>query len=122
MALETINNNESGLSVRTKLNSMFTELYSSEPVPVKLINQNADTLSAVVSGDYIPQITIKYVSGTPLIKVGTTLVGSDLIEETTITDFIIAKPEHYFSAPGNIYFTISGGAISIRIDKIQNYF
>lgn len=57
MALEVINNGESGLDVRTKINSMFSELYTevaSEPYPSVVAYANLPT--ATGSGDiYIVQ-------------------------------------------------------------------
>lgn len=49
MPLQTINNNESGLSVRTKLNTMLTELYSAlNSAPIELWKVESDVLQPAV--------------------------------------------------------------------------
>lgn len=120
---QTINNGESGLSVRGKLNSMFGELYSGLPnVPTILRNQTGAITQNVIADTYISSIFIKKISGTTTIKIGTTLGGNDICDTAPIDSIpLLIKVEQTFIVNTTLYFTITG-LIDIRIESISNLF
>jgi hypothetical protein len=122
MAQQTINNGDSGLTVRNGLNSMFTELYASILIPIKAQGVNANRIQAIPLNTFVAGISLSATSGAPTVNIGTTPGGSDLLPATLIGNSQIVLPQLYFQAAGNIYFTVSGGVFSYRIDVQYNYF
>jgi len=61
------------------------------------------------------RIDYKWKSGTPVVKIGTTLGGEDIVSELTVSDNtssvnLITFP---FDADTTVYITISGGTVDI---------
>lgn len=122
MAQQTINDNEGGGSVRGKLNGMFSELYSSTLVPMKLIGAAGNVIQTITGNTFVASIEVTKVSGTPILKIGTTPAGEEIFAETEIGTFNMATVQNYFAAETPLYFTLSGGVINARTDIINNYF
>jgi hypothetical protein len=126
MSQSIIVNGQSGLSVREALNTMFGELYGAVVSPIKLSNV-ATTSQAFVANTWIEKLFIIAYTGSPTIKIGTTLGGSDVLSDgaggpvSIGTSLPVIIQTYYFSAT-TYYFTISGGNCNIRIDSILNYF
>lgn len=121
MPQQVINNGESGLSVRNKLNSMFAELYGNTPVPIKLPGVSGNVSQLLTGNTFLSTLEVGKVSGTPILKVGTTPGGEDLLPSVEIVNFMQSNTQLYCATSQTIYFTLSGGTINIRLDIINNY-
>lgn len=122
MAQQIVQNQESGLNARNAINDNFTELYGVSNLPVKLIAVNANTTVDFQAGSYISGVSIVPVSGSPIINIGTTPNGGQIINNA-ITEFEFIEPGVYFTSLTTIYITFTGtGSVSIRFDYIPNYF
>lgn len=119
----TINNNDTGLVVRTALNNMFTELYGNISVPKKLTNVAGNTTYLIVANTFVSSIEATSIGGTPTLRIGTTANGTEMLEDTVIGAFQNVRTDQYFTASQLLYFTVTGaGTLNIRIDQINNYF
>lgn len=121
MPQQIINDLESGLVVRTKLNDMFGELYSNIPIPTKLGTLSGNTNQDIPGNSFVATLEMAPVAGAPLIKVGITPGGEELFPLTTLTQFVQSNTQLYLAADSTIYFTLSGGSVKARIDVISNY-
>jgi hypothetical protein len=121
MARIVINNNDLGLTVRNALNAMTLELYGSTVPPVKLLDQTGSFTQAVTADTWIDKIIVTPVSGTPDIKIGTSLGGSEIMDTTQIGNYVIVLAQQYFTNVGTLYFVASGGNVNIRIDQVLNF-
>lgn len=124
MAQTTINNGDSGLNVRTALNSMFSELYSGIDVPLKIKNVIANTTQAIPANSFILSIFSIAVAGTtPTVRIGTTPNGTEIMGDTVLNNqpTEVALQE-YFSADTTFYITIGGGTASFRINILYNFY
>lgn len=123
MAQQIISNSEGGLSVRTKLNTMFSELYNSLAVPLKLTGINANTTLAIDANSYVKAIFLSKVTGNPTVRIGTTPNGTDIMPDTIIGDFYQITLEQYFATLTSFYITISGGgSLNVRVDILFNFY
>ena len=89
-------------------------------VILRLYSQGATFTQPFDADTEIEKITIRYVSGTPLLKIGETLGGDEVMPEDTVvtgTDYNIQWFKSYPSAQ-TLYFTLSGGVVHIAIDYV----
>lgn len=122
MAQQQITNLEQGLLVRNALNSMFTDLYGALAFPFKLLNITGNAEQQILAGTFIPWIFILPVAGAPILQLGTTGGGDEILSQQPVTDFIPMQANQWFGATGNIFATLSGGTVSIVIIPILNVF
>jgi hypothetical protein len=122
MAQQQINNGESGLSVRDKLNGMFNELYTSLILPMKYTGVSNNTILALPANSYVKAIFLSKIDDAPIVRLGTTPNGQDLMPDTYIDDFNQVTVEQYFANPSSLYITISGGEMNIRVDILYNFY
>jgi len=89
----------------------------------KLANVSSTFTFKIAAGTFIDKIFFSKVSGTPLLSLGTTLGGTDLVnaEDLAASDPPI-KLEKYFKTAATLYAVIAGGVANIRIDTINNTF
>lgn len=93
-----------------------------EDVENKVADAATGNGSFSVSDGYgLTQIIVKKISGTPLIKFGTTVSGDDLLTERTIVDIDIDSNRYTPDVSGTwtIYYTLSGGTVDIRVQTIN---
>lgn len=117
-----INNNDSGLLTRTNLNNMFQELYGAIFIPIKLENLAANTNQGIAANTYVYQVSLNKVSGTPVVRIGTTANGTDILDDTEVGSFNQALIQQYFGTANTFYITLSGGVINVRFDVNNNFF
>lgn len=124
MARIIINNGDSGLTVRTALNSMTQELYDSITVPIRMKNIQANAMQAIAADTQVLKVSVVGTAGAPTIRIGTTPNGTEILPDTAIgAQFPPIIAEQYFGAAGNVYITFSAaGTILVRIDVILNYY
>lgn len=122
MAQQIINNLESGLSVRNKLNTMFGELYGAVVAPLKQPGINGNTQQIIPVDTFLQAIYISPVSGTPVIKIGTTANGDEICPEIQPAGFQSVIVQQYFAVSTTLYITLSGGVVNLRYDVIQDFF
>lgn len=113
MAQQVINNNDSGLTVRTGLNDMFAELYASVPIPFIFLNQTTSFAQGIPAKSWIDKILI---TGSGTFKIGTSSGASDIIASSTITDYMKLQILDYSLAGITYYITITSGSLNFRID------
>lgn len=119
-----INNGDSGLLVRNNLNNMFTEIYSSIIMPIKVHGLSANYNQAIVANTYVQQLSVVNVTGNPTIRIGTTPNGTDILPDTEVTTSIPVVVQQYFANASVLYITFSSGTgtLNIRLDVITNYY
>lgn len=123
MAQIVINNGDSGLTVRTALNSMFAELYGSIIVPIKVNGVNANRTQAIPANAFVSDISLSATAGAPTFRIGTTPGGNEVLPDTLIGNSLFISVQLYFQGAGNLYFTLTGvGTISYRIDVLNNFY
>ena len=111
----------SATGFRTKKINVPDLVAGAGSTPLKLKNVSSN-ISQVLPGDsYIDKFGITKISGTPVIKIGTTVNGNDILDTTTIEDFLPIIMQSYIDVDTTYYFTISGGTINIRFDFQINY-
>lgn len=68
---------------------------------------------------YLYQIVCKIQTGTPSIKIGTTLGGNDVLDTVDVSTPVLRQLFDYFTSTStSIYITITGGYISLRLDYL----
>lgn len=122
MAIQTINNGETGSAVRGKLNAMFSELYSSMNLPVKISNVSSNTTQALGANTFLQDISVSAVSGSPTVRIGTTPNGTDILPDTAPGSFSLVNVQEYFASATTLYITISGGTANFRMMVLNNYY
>jgi hypothetical protein len=122
MALQIINNGESGLVVRNKLNSMFSELYSAIVLPLKINGATGNTQQIIPVDTYLQALYMSATAGTPTIRIGTTPNGEEICPDVQPGAFQSVIVQQYFSAGITLYITLSGGTVNIRFDVIQDFY
>ncbi len=112
MALQVIENGESGLAVRSALNGMFAELYAAlaPTTPVIIIDMNGNTIVDVSAGTLITNIYLVQQAGTVTLRIGITPNGQEILSDTVINGFQPIQAQQYFQADGTLYFTFSSGS------------
>lgn len=122
MSQQIINNGESGLVVRNKLNSMFTEIYGALVLPLKLTGISANSQQIIPVDTFLQAIYISATAGTPTIRIGTAPNGQDICPDVQPGAFQSVLVQQYFSAGVTLYITLSGGTVNIRFDVIQDFY
>lgn len=117
-----INNLESGLLVRNALNAMFTELYSNIAQPIRKPGIAGNTTQDMAADTYVSDIAVSGIAGAPILRIGITPNGQELLPDTAVGNSLPVQTDYYFQNAGTLYFTLSGGTINIRIDYIPNYY
>lgn len=121
MAQYIIENEDSGYTVRTELNNMFSELYAGIPAPTRLLSQTGNIILGVNQDSYVEKISLLPVVGSPTVSIGTTPTGQEVLQAMSVAQFMIVVAQVYFQGAGNLYISISGGSVDIRIDLSSNY-
>ena len=118
-----INNGDSGLVTRNNLNNMFTELYTSVAVPIKLENLAANASQAIVANTYVYQVSLNKVSGSPIVRIGTTPNGTDILGDTTVGAIDQSLIQQYFGSASTFYITFTASCVvNVRFDVVNNFF
>ena len=113
--------NGKGSVILAALNSMFTELYAATNVVSKFPAVNSNQTLAIAADTYISSVFIRKVSGTPIVKIGLSAGTDEILEDTTITDFLKNDINILYASSATYYITITGGTVNIRFDKLLNY-
>ena len=112
---------QSGLVVREGINNNFSFLFGSQPLFFE--GQNATFQQAFPTNTFIATISIVNTNGFPLLAIGTTLGGDDILQMTSINQFTQIQYQTYSANSVTLYFTwYNTNAGNIRIDQIINYF
>jgi hypothetical protein len=122
MAQQVINNGESGLVVRNKLNSMFAELYAAVVLPLKLTGITGNTQQVIPVDTFLQAVYISATAGTPTIRIGTTPNGEEICPDVQPGSFQPVVVQQYFASGVTLYITLSGGTVNIRFDVIQDFY
>lgn len=121
MAQQYIFLEQTGLSALNVLNSNFTELYGAITIPIKVQNQSASFFTNIPANSFIPFIFITALSGNPSVNIGLTPDGGEILPTYPVSPYLPVQAQQYFPTDGDLYFTITGGEVNIRIDVIYNY-
>lgn len=125
MARINILNGQSGLDVRTSLNSMFTELYNAIAPKTEIPGASTNQEISILENTYVAKIFMRMTpgsSGTPNVTIGTTGGGDDVFPASDIPTFAEVDYSEYFLDSANLYFTITGGTVDIVLILIPNLF
>lgn len=122
MAQQYIVLNMTGQAALNVLNSNFTELYSNLPQVLKLPGVSVNTAQAINADTMVTLIAMSGTAGAPIVRIGLTPNGTEILPDTAIGNSQPDIVTQYFPAAGTLYFTVSGGTISIRIEFTPNYY
>ena len=127
MAQQTINNGDSGLDARNKLNGNFTELYASISQPNVFTSVGASFSFPMTAGTFIDRVFLRPLLGqNATIQIGTSVGGSDVFpaktynSQSVLTAADLISIQDYLIRAKTLYFTISAGTFNIRIETIPN--
>lgn len=83
----------------------------------KYTNRNAAFTHTVAANSKIESIDFRAISGSPIIKVGATVGGEEIISESAVTigADLNALIMVSYQSEMTVYFTITGGAVNITI-------
>lgn len=117
-----INTNGANAITGSIHNTMLTNLIDSKINREDLKNHEAPAASAAGSFS-VPEyhigkyIIIEYVSGTPVVKMGTTVGGEQIFREETISSDVIDNNLFIgsLSAAWTLYYDVSGGVVNIYV-------
>lgn len=84
--------------------------------------KSASYTKTIPANSLLQRIDIKRTSGTPVIKVGTTLAGDEVMLSQTVSTFSINEVPEMFGTLTTLYITISGGTVNINFVYHENYF
>ena len=125
MSYTPINSWDSGIIARDKINAMTAELYSGATVLQKVTNQSASFTVQIPANSYAWKLFLTKISGTAVVKVGTTINGDEILPEVTVdnnncpgnsAEIPVSTTDY------NLYVTIISGEISASIFLILNIF
>jgi hypothetical protein len=123
MAQQIVNNGDSGAVARSKINSMFTEVYSALVLPIKIPGINANITQVIPANTWLESILVRTASGTPTIRVGTTPNGTDVMPDTQPGATSEVLVQEYFPTDTTLYITISGtGSVNMRLNTVNNVY
>lgn len=91
----------------------------------KIVNQSSDDTYAVSAGSKVDSIDFEHVSGTPLIKIGSSAGGVQYsLAEIPVpsSDYLVVAIQKIFSGSSTIYISISGGTVNYNVIYTENYF
>lgn len=89
--------------------------------PIKLQNKSLSFSTSITANTLVTNIYFNIISGTPTVQIGTTSMGTDLLEPMLITSDLPVEMFKYYLATESIYFYVINGSVNIRIDLISNY-
>jgi hypothetical protein len=122
MSQQIINNGETGLIVRDKLNDMFTEIYGALVTPLKVNGVSANAQQIIPANSYIGDVYISATDLDPVIRIGTAPNGQDIVAEMNPGTFSMVTLQRYFENTTTLYITISGGTVNIRFGILYNFY
>lgn len=114
--------NMTGEAALEVINGNFTELYENLPTTYKLPGIAVNTQQAIDANTMIKEISLSGTAGAPVVRIGTTPNGEDILPDTQVGNSLPILQRVYFPNAGNLYFTISDGTVSIRIEYQGNYY
>ena len=84
--------------------------------------KSANFTQSILANCRVISVDFKVTAGTPTIKVGTTSGGEEILFEETLSANAMRSVAEYFASAGTMYFSISGGTVSVNILVIKSYF
>ena len=89
----------------------------------RFASKSADFTESLDADTLLTRIDLIFVTGAPVIKVGTTLAGNDVISGRTLSTVKNSMNilSDYFKTAKTLYFTITGGTVDIIITQQKNY-
>ena len=87
---------------------------------IKMQNISGNQSVNIPADSFIDDFQIVKISGTPVIKCGTSANGDDVFLSQTISDFLILDYSQEINTSTILYFTLSGGEINLRISLRLN--
>lgn len=122
------------LDLQTQINTNTSDISTNTSNITALQNASTKRLDTGETSDYtftqnadseIEKIYINRDSGTPTIRIGTTLNGEELVSERVITDQYkkdVNFSSGFTTASRTIYVTISGGSVDIAFYSVESIF
>ena len=134
-------NNDSGINdLDNKINEIIsnfgdkdTETIFKEGVildinSMKIINLGVSGAftASIPSGSWVAVISIKKISGSPLITIGETSLGTEICSSLAVTPPVLSDTmpifvDKKYNNIQTLYFTVTSGVIDLRIDYLPNY-
>lgn len=102
------------------INDNFTELYDAITPPIIVVDMAANTNIVMPANSYIDKIIIIPQSGSPVLNIGLTGNGGEILNTMAITGFLPVLVQEYFAPATDFYFTLIGGIINVYIYYIRN--
>lgn len=120
MAQQFIVLNMTGQAALDAINDNFTELYGAITPPIVVLGMAANTDIVMPANSFIDKIFIVPESGSPILNIGLTGNGGEILNTMPITYFLPISIQQYFAPTTDFYFTLTGGVINVYIYYIRN--
>jgi hypothetical protein len=88
---------------------------------IKLADQTGNVSQILPANTWVEFVHVRTISGTPTIKIGTTLNGNQILDTSDVGDSMPVMVQLYFANITTLYFAIVGGNVNIRIEPINDY-
>lgn len=111
-----------GTDAAAIINGNFSELYGALQPPVKLNGVNVNTQQPLLANSKVIEIDMSGTAGAPLVRIGLTPNGQEILPDTLIGNSQPVEPGYYSQNGDTLYFTVTGGTISVRMVIINNYY
>jgi hypothetical protein len=124
MAQQIVNDADTGLSARNKINANCTELYANLNLPIKIPGMSANYNQAIGANAMVTNINIAPVDDGPItLRIGITANGQEILGDTVIAAPQPVQAMQLFTSAGTLYFTFTSGmgTLNVRIDVINNF-
>jgi hypothetical protein len=87
---------------------------------IKDLNKSANYSRTFNAGNQLQQIDIKKLTGNPIVRIGTSLNGTDILPDIPVVSTSINSIVVDFVATTTLYITISGGSVSLNFKYYEN--
>ena len=87
---------------------------------IKDLNKSANYSRTFNAGNQLQQVDIKKLSGNPIVRIGTSLNGTDILSDIAVVSSSINSIVVDFVATTTLYITISGGSVSLNFKYYEN--
>lgn len=123
MAQQIIAIGETGQNALNAINGNFTELYGNITQPLKFPGQAANFSTIIPANTFVAALFAVLVAGAASVAIGLTPNGTEISPAITPdANGLQVLAEQYFANSTTLYFTITGGTLSFRINVIPNFY
>lgn len=99
-----------------------SDLLSGDLAPIYLENQTGNFNFEILNNCLIESCLIDVKNGTPIVRIGVTPAGQEILADFTLTEINNFFELNYLTeSNGYIYVSVQNGYVDLRFDVINNY-